>query len=139
MQFFLSELRGKNYRFQPCAFLKFRKISEITSPVEILFFVEQTLADLLCRILALSSFVENLQEGLQVQLKRTPLQMFPKVAGKFPKIIGAAYKNSKIFYNIFYTDAMRRLLNGSSFNLMKICYSKRYYSPPPSRPPYVFT
>ena len=37
--------------------------------------------------------------------KRTPLQMFPKVAGKFPKKIRAAYKNSNIFYKIFYADA----------------------------------
>ena len=40
--------------------------------------------------------MENFQEGVQVYLKRTPLQMFPKVAGKFPKIIGAAYENSNI-------------------------------------------
>ena len=32
--------------------------------------------------------------------------MFPKTAGKFQKKkIGAAYKNSKIFYKIFYADA----------------------------------
>ena len=37
MQYFLSELHVKYYRFQPCAFLKFRKTSEITSAVEILF------------------------------------------------------------------------------------------------------
>ena len=48
--------------------------------------------------------MENFQEGLQVYLKRTPLQMFPKVAEKFPKNIGAAYENSKIFYKIFYAD-----------------------------------
>ena len=38
LQFFFSELNAKNYRFQPCAFLKFSKISEITSAVEILFY-----------------------------------------------------------------------------------------------------
>ena len=37
MQFFVSELHTKNYRFHPYAFLKFRKISKITSAVEILF------------------------------------------------------------------------------------------------------
>ena len=37
MQFFVSDLPTKNYRFRPYAFLKFRKISEITSAVEILF------------------------------------------------------------------------------------------------------
>ena len=36
MQFFLTELHAQNYRFQLCAFLKFGKISEITSGVEIL-------------------------------------------------------------------------------------------------------
>ena len=39
--------------------------------------------------------------------------MFPGVAGKFPKNIGAAYENSKIFYKIFYQ--MLRLSNGRSF------------------------
>ena len=38
MQFFLSELNAKNYRFQPCAFIELRKISEITSAVEILVY-----------------------------------------------------------------------------------------------------
>ena len=31
--------------------------------------------------------------------------MLPIVAGKFPKKIGAAYENSKLFYKIFYADA----------------------------------
>ena len=62
------------------------------------FFIEQTLADLLCS-------VEDIQESLQVQLKRTPLQVFAKVAGKFPKSIGTAYENSKTFYKLFYADA----------------------------------
>ena len=39
MQFFLNELHAKNYRFQLWAFLKFRKISKITSAVEILFYI----------------------------------------------------------------------------------------------------
>ena len=30
--------------------------------------------------------------------------MFPKVAGKFPKKIGAACENSNLFYKIFYAD-----------------------------------
>ena len=116
MQFFLSELHAKNYRFQPCAFLKFRKISEITSAVEILFLQKQALADLLCIIPAQSSFVQNFQERLQVHLKRTPLQMSPKVAGKFQKKIGAAYENLGIFYKIFLP--MARLLNGRSVLLL---------------------
>ena len=36
--FFFSELHAKNYRFQPCAFLKFTKISGITSVMEIPFY-----------------------------------------------------------------------------------------------------
>ena len=31
--------------------------------------------------------------------------MLPTVAGKFPKKIGGAYENSKLFYKIFYADA----------------------------------
>ena len=30
--------------------------------------------------------------------------MFPEVAGKFPKKIGAACKNSNLFYKMFYAD-----------------------------------
>ena len=37
------------------------------------FLQKQTVTDSLCRIPALSSFVENFQEGLQVYLKKTPL------------------------------------------------------------------
>ena len=85
--------------------------------------------------------MENLQEGLQVQLKSIPLRMFPKVAGKFQKKkIGAASENSKIFYKIFMP--MPRLSDGSFFTLMKSCYSKRYikiHGPPPSQMPYFFT
>ena len=57
----------------------------------------------LCRIPALYSFVENFQEGLQVYLKRTPLKMFPKVAGKFPKNLEQLTK-IQIYSKIFYTD-----------------------------------
>ena len=42
MQFFLSELHARNCRFQSCTFLKFRKISEITSAVKILFYRTDT-------------------------------------------------------------------------------------------------
>ena len=63
------------------------------SKTEEILLQEQTLADSLFRIPALSNFVENFQEGLQVYLKKIPLQMFPKVAGKFPEKIGAAYEN----------------------------------------------
>ena len=52
--------------------------------------------------------------------------MFPKVAGKFPKIIGAAWENSNIFYKIFYADAKTSKWLFRSFTLMKSCYSKRY-------------
>ena len=86
---------------------------------------KQTLAGSLCRIPTQSSFVENFQEGLQVHLKRTPLQMFPKVTGKFPKNIGAAHKNSNILYKMFYADAETSKWLFCSFTLIKSCYSKR--------------
>ena len=65
---------------------------------------KQTLAYSLCRIPALTSFVENFQEGLQVYLKRSPLQMFAKVAGKFKKN-WCSLRKFKIFYKFFYADA----------------------------------
>ena len=52
--------------------------------------------------------------------------MFPKVAGKFPKKIGAAYENSSIFYKRFYVDGKTSKCPFSSFTLMKSCYSERY-------------
>ena len=134
IQFFLSELHAKNGRFQLCAFLEFRKISEITSAVKIFFLQKETLADSLCRIPAHSSFVDNFQEGLQVHLKRTPLQ-------KFLKNIGGAYKNSNIFYKIFYGDTETSEWTFRSLTLTKSCYSKRYIKiqgPHPSQPPYLF-
>ena len=78
--------------------------------------LKQTLADLFCRIPALSSFVENFQEGLRVHLKRTLLQIFPKAAGKFPKTIGAAYENS--IYSINFFMPIPRLPNGCSVLLL---------------------
>ena len=99
------------------------------------------LADSLCRIPTQSSFVGNFQEDLQVHLKRTPLQIFPKVAGKFPKKIGAASENSNIFYKIFSADAKTSKWPFCSFTLLKSCYSKRYikiHGLQPSRTPYFF-
>ena len=75
---------------------------------------------MLCRIPAQSSFVENFQERLQVHLKRTPLQMFPKVAEKLEKPtkkIEAVYKNSSILYKLFFMP-MARLPNGRSVLLL---------------------
>ena len=66
--------------------------------------------------------------------------MFPKVAGKFPKKIGAAYENSNIFYKFF--DANGNTSKWPFFTLMKSCYSKRYIKidgPRSPRPPYFFT
>ena len=42
--------------------------------------------------------------------------MFPKTAGNFPKKIGAAYENSKIFFKIFYADAETSKLPFFYFN-----------------------
>ena len=112
MQFFLSELHAKNYRFQPCAFLKFRKISEITSAVEILF-CRRGAGRFAFRIPTLSSFVENFQECLQMFLKRTPLLMFLKVAGKFPKKLEQLTKIQRFSIKVFMS--MLRLPNGRSF------------------------
>ena len=136
MQFFLRELHAKSYSFQRCTFLKFRKIPEITSAVKFLFYRSRRL-QILCRIPALNSFIENFLEGLQVDLQRSPPQMF---CGKFPKNFGGAYESSNIFYKIFYADA-ETSNNGRSFILMKSCYSKRYikiHGPLLSRPPYFF-
>ena len=105
------------------------------------FLQKQMLADSLCRIPTQSSFVGNFQAGLQVHLKRTPLQIFPKVAGKFPKKIGAASENSNIFYKIFSADAKTSKWPFCSFTLLKSCYSKRYikiHGLQPSRTPYFF-
>ena len=81
--------------------------------------------------------MENFQEGVQVYLKETPPQIFPKVAGKFPEKIGAAYENSNIFYKIFYANAETSNSPFRSHTLMKSCYSKTYtkiHGPQPSRP-----
>ena len=45
--------------------------------------------------------MENFQEGLQVHLKRTPLQMFSKVAGKFPKKLEQLTKIQMYSINFF--------------------------------------
>ena len=59
--------------------------------------------------------MENFQGGLQVYLKRTPLQMFPKVAGKFPK--KKLKQPTKIQrYSIKFFTQIPRLPNGRSFN-----------------------
>ena len=68
------------------------------------FWQKQTLADFLCQIPALSSFVENFQEGLQVYLKGFHFRCFQKLLESLKKI-GAAYENSNMFYKIFYANA----------------------------------
>ena len=48
--------------------------------------------------------MENVNEGLQVYLKKKPLQMFlERLLERFKKI-GGAYENSNIFYKVFYGD-----------------------------------
>ena len=54
--------------------------------------------------------MENFQEGLQVYLKRTPLQMFPEVARKFKKKLEELTKIQ--IYSIKFFMAMPRLPNG---------------------------
>ena len=61
---------------------------------------------------------------------------------KVSKKIGAAYKNSNIFYKIFYADAETSKWMFRSSTLMKSCYSKRYikiHGLQPSQPPYFLT
>ena len=57
--------------------------------------------------------MENFQEGIQMYLKGTPLRIFPKVAGKFQKRIGAAYEN--YLYSIKFFMSMPILPNDRSF------------------------
>ena len=59
-------------------------------------------------------------------LKRTPLQMFPKVAGKIKKI-GGVYENSNIFCKVFYADVETFKWLVCSFTLMKSCH--RFFMP----------
>ena len=66
-----SKLHAKNYSSQPCAFFKFRNIPEKTAAVEFLFYRSRH-SQVLCWIPALNSFLENLQEDMQVYLIRTP-------------------------------------------------------------------
>ena len=61
--------------------------------------------------------------------------MFPKVAGKFPTKIGAAYDNSYIFYKTFYSD-------DETFKWPFFYFNGRYikiHGARPSRSPYFFT
>ena len=104
LQLFLSELHAKNYRFQSYAFLKFRKISEITSAVEILFYGTDA------RRFALQNtcskrFCGKLPGRSLSVLKKDSTSDVSKICWKVSKKIGAAYKNSKIFYKFFYADA----------------------------------
>ena len=139
MLFVLSECHAKNCRLQLCAFLKSRKISEITSAVDILF--NRTDA----RRFALQNtcskqFCGKLPGRCASVLKRTPLQMFPKVAGKFPKNVEQLTKIQR--YSIKFLMLMPTLPNGRSFTLMKSCCSKRHikiHGPGPLCPPYIFT
>ena len=120
MQFFLSKLHTKNYRFHALRIFEIQKNFWDNVSCGNPFLQKQTLADMLCRIPAQSSFVENFQERLQVHLKRTPLQMFPKVAEKLEKPtkkIEAVYKNSSILYKLFFMP-MARLPNGRSVLLL---------------------
>ena len=60
--------------------------------------------------------MEKFQEGLQMYLKRTSLQMFPKVAGKFKKKL-EEFTKIQIFFIRFFMP-MSRLSNGCSVLLL---------------------
>ena len=123
MQFFFTKSHAKNYRFQPCAFFKFRKISEITSAVGILFCRTDARRFALQNTCS-KQFCGKLRGRCASVLERTPLQMFPKVAGKFPKNFEQLTKIQR--YSIKFLMPMPTLPNGRSFTLMKSCYSKRH-------------
>ena len=104
MLFFLSECHAKNCRFQLCAFLKSRKISEITSAVDILF--NRTDA----RRFALQNtcskqFCGKLPGRSASVLKKDSNSDVSKSCWKVSKKLAAAYENSNIFYKIFYAGA----------------------------------
>ena len=65
--------------------------------------------------------MENFQEGLKVFLKCTPLEIFPKVAGKFPKKLEQLTKIQ--IHSIKFFMPMPRLPNGRSFTYKKVCNS----------------
>ena len=141
MQFFLSELHAKNYRFQPCAFLKFRKISEITSAVEILFYRTDARRFALQNTCSKQFCGKRPGRSASV-VKKESTSDVSKSFWKVSKKIGAAYKNSNIFYKIFYADAETSKWMFRSSTLMKSCYSKRYikiHGLQPSQPPYFLT
>ena len=136
MQFFLSELHAKNYRFQPCAFLKFRKISEITSAVEILFYRSRRsqVGFAECS----KQFCGKFPGRSASVLKKDSTSDVSRGCSKVQKKVVGAYENSNIFYKVFYADAETSKWLFRSFTLMKSCYSQRYikiHGPQPSRPP----
>ena len=138
MQFFFSELHTKNYRFQPCAFLKLRKISEITSAVEILFYwtddrrfaLQNTCSKQFCgKLPGRSASVLKKDSNSDVT------KSCWKVLKKLKQLTKIRIYSIKLFIPIL------RLPNGRSFTLMKSCYSKRHikiHGPRPSRAPYFF-
>ena len=129
MQFFLSKLHTKNYRFHALRIFEIQKNFWDNVSCGNPFLQKQTLADMLCRIPAQSSFVENFQERLQVHLKRTPLQMFPKVSEKLEKPTKKLKQYTKIqvySINFFLCRWQDFQMVVPFFYLMKSCYSKRY-------------
>ena len=135
MQFFLSKLHAQNYRFRPCAFLKFKNISEITLDVEILFYrtdvrrfaLQNTSSKEFCgKLLRRSGNV--LKKGSTSDVSKSCWKFFQKKLEQFTRIQ---------IYSIKFFMQMPRLPNGRSFTLMKSCCSKRYikiHSPKPLGP-----
>ena len=119
MQFFLTELHAQNYRFQLCAFLKFGKISEITSGVEILLNRSRRSKQFCGKIPGRSANVPKKDSTSDVS----------KSCWKVKKKIGGVYENSNIFYKVFYADVETFKWLFCSFTLMKSCH--RFFMPMP--------
>ena len=140
MQFFLSELHARNCRFQPCAFLKFRKISEITSAVKILFYRTDT-----CRFALQNTcskqFCGKLPERSVNVLKNDSTSDVSKSCWKVSK--KTLEQLTKIQrYSVKFFIKCWDFQIAVPFTLKKSCYSKRHieiHAPQPSRAPYFFT
>ena len=136
IQFFVSELHAKNYRFQPCAFLKFRKISEITSAVEILFYRTDARRFALQNTCS-KQFCGKLTGRSASLLKKDSTLDVSKSCWKVSKRWRKMEKLTEIqIYSIKFFMPMPRLPIGRSSTLMKSCYSKWYIKicdPQPSR------
>ena len=100
--------------FQPCAFLKLRKMSEIESAVEI-FFTETDARRFALQNTCSKQFCGKLPEKFGSALKKNSTSDVSKSCRKVSKKVGAADENLKM-YKIFMW--MSRLPNGCSIFLL---------------------